>query len=111
MGNFLPNCGIRRVAEKLPEGVLDERDIALHHTLFPYTFRFQDLATKEKLLEKALSEKVRFPIKLPKPYTSTVLKYCPLSYRALWRGLLACYPSNSICDDMHKTQVQAENEG
>ena len=23
---------------------------------------------------------------------------------ALWRGLLACYPSNSICDDMHKTQ-------
>ena len=34
MGNFLPNCGIRRVAEKLPEGVLDERDIALHHTLF-----------------------------------------------------------------------------
>ena len=30
---------------------------------------------------------------------------------ALWRGLLACYPSNSICDDMHKTQVQAENEG
>lgn len=68
MGNFLPNCGIRRVAEKLPEGVLDERDIALHHTLFPYTFRFQDLATKEKLLEQALSEKVRFPIKLPKPY-------------------------------------------
>lgn len=81
MGNFLPNCGIRRVAEKLPEGVLDERDIALHHTLFPYTFRFQDLATKEKLLEKALSEKVRFPIKLPKPYTSTVLKYCPLCMR------------------------------
>ena len=36
MGNFLPNCGIRRVAEKLPEGVLDERDIALHHTLFPF---------------------------------------------------------------------------
>ena len=73
MGNFLPNCGIRRVAEKLPEGVLDEREVALNHTLFPYTFRFQDLATKERLLEQALSEKVKFPIKLPKPYTSEVL--------------------------------------
>ena len=58
MGNFLPNCGIRRVAEKLPEGVLDARKVALHHTLFPYTFRFQDLSTKEKLLEQALNEKV-----------------------------------------------------
>lgn len=81
MGNFLPNCGIRRVAEKLPEGVLDARKVALHHTLFPYTFRFQDLSTKEKLLEQALNEKVKFPIKLPKPYTSTVLKYCPLCMR------------------------------
>lgn len=81
MGNFLPNCGIRRVAEKLPEGVLEERDIALHHTLFPYTFRFQSLETKENLLEQALSEKVKFPIKLSKPYTSTVLKYCPLCMR------------------------------
>lgn len=78
LGNCLPNSGIRKIAEKLPPGVLDARETAIHHTLFPYVFRFQSLEVKEKLLEQALSEKVNFPIKLPKPYTSTALKYCPI---------------------------------
>ena len=30
---------------------------------------------------------------------------------ALWRGLLACYPSDPLCDHMHETQVQTKDEG
>ena len=75
---FLPDGTITEIAEQVPEGMLNVREIALNHTLFNYTFRFQTLEDKENLLKMALNGRINFPVKLPRPYKEKELKCCPL---------------------------------
>ena len=65
---FLPDGTITEIAAQVPEGMLNVREIALNHTLFNYTFRFQTLDDKENLLKMALNGRINFPVKLPRPY-------------------------------------------
>lgn len=37
--SFMPNGLMKRIADQLPEGVLDVENLALNHTLFPYRIR------------------------------------------------------------------------
>ena len=75
---FLPDGTITEIAGQVPEGMLNVREIALNHTLFNYTFRFQTLEDKESLLKMALNGRINFPVKLPRPYKEKELKCCPL---------------------------------
>lgn len=78
LASFLPNDMINRIAEQLPEGVIDVEDIALNHTLFKYVFRFQPLEVKRDLLLMTRTGKIDFPVHLPKAYKDKELKACPI---------------------------------
>ena len=111
MGNFLPNCGIRRVAEKLPEGVLDEREVALNHTLF---LPFSGLSNERKITGKGVKRKSEISNQAAEAIhihgTEILSALYERGQGAIWRGLLACHPSDSLCDHMHETQVQTKDE-
>ena len=49
VGDMMPNETMQQIVRQLPEGALDLRDLALHHSLFPFRLRFLPTQKKQDL--------------------------------------------------------------
>lgn len=100
--SFMPNGLMKRIADQLPEGVLDVENLALNHTLFPYRIRFRSIEEKHFLLESAKMGKTEF--KMNGREAVSQLKICPMCMREDLEQCGEIYwhvshqiPSASIC--------------
>lgn len=79
IGTIFPNNSINDIIIQLPKGMLDHEDIAINHTLFPYSYRFRSLTDKEKMIDMIKEGKVRWPPSLSVGQDKNPsLKYCPI---------------------------------
>ena len=83
-GRLFPNGpACAAILKRLPEGLLDVREILLNHTLLPYYLRFYPLDKKREILEKLCNgdSVVITSITLQGLSGGEELKYCPLCYQ------------------------------
>ena len=100
--SFMPNGLMKRIADQLPEGVLDVETLALDHTLFPYRVRFRSIEEKQDLLESTKIGKTVF--KMNGREAVSQLKVCPLcmredleQYGEIYWHVSHQIPSASVC--------------
>uniref|UniRef100_UPI00140E4E31 TniQ family protein n=1 Tax=Enterocloster aldenensis TaxID=358742 RepID=UPI00140E4E31 len=79
MGSFFPNNILYEVIQQLPEGTFDIEDVALNHTLFKYSFRFQPREKKMEMLKLIKEGRSAFPMKLSEVEQKfPKIKICPI---------------------------------
>lgn len=79
VGSFFPNNILYEVIQQLPENTLNIEDVALNHTLFKYSFRFQPIEKKREMLKLIKQGQSAFPMKLSEmDQKFPKIKMCPI---------------------------------
>lgn len=80
VGDMMPNETMQQIVRQLPEGALDLRDLALHHSLFPFRLRFLPTQQKQDYLERFCKGEDIQPhlLSITKKLREHPLCYCPM---------------------------------
>ncbi|OUQ83837.1 TniQ family protein [Flavonifractor sp. An10] len=84
VGSLLPNETMRQLTHRLPDGVLNLAELALHHSLLPFRLLFLPEKQKEEYLRRYLAGEDIQPrlLSLTKKLREHPLRYCPLCAQA-----------------------------
>ena len=97
---MMPNETMQQIVRQLPEGALDLRDLALHHSLFPFRLRFLPTQQKQDYLERFCKGEdiqphlLSITKKLREQSASLLSDVCTGGPRNIRRGILAYIPSD-----------------
>lgn len=83
VGSLLPNETMRRLVQRLPEGILGLEELVLRHSLFSFRLLFLEREKKIKYLQQYLQGEDIQPklLSLTKKQREHPLRYCPICAR------------------------------